>query len=102
MRSFVSISCAVNLLDVVDQRISQQVAAAIAEERSIVLPVLSSEISRALDALDRHASDDLQDGLRELRIELAELQVTLQELKQVAAAECGRVIDLPNPLRSVN
>jgi hypothetical protein len=34
-----------------------------------------------------------------LRIELAEAQPTIAKLRQTIAADCAKVIDLPNPLQ---
>jgi hypothetical protein len=43
------------------------------------------------------AKDEFNDTLRALRIELAEAQTTLSELRAVLASERGKVLDLPNP-----
>ena len=67
-----------------------------------MLPLLSDELSRALDAADKHCADRLHDGLRELWIELAEPQFTLEKLRQVATSELGTAIEPLSPARRAN
>lgn len=85
-----------------------RISSAIADERQYILDLMA-EIIAETAARQREAIDA---AVRPLQIELAELKVANAELK-VANAELrianaslsgghGTIIDLPNPLRSVN
>jgi hypothetical protein len=92
--------------DEVDRRIlvlvDQRIAESIISERALLLNVVAGEVGEALAAQRQDSANDLADRVRELRIELAELQTTLGELRQAVALERGRVLDLPALPRRVN
>jgi hypothetical protein len=81
----------------------QEIDQHIADERAFMLAVVGGALGEALDELRKDAKNELSDRLRELRVDMCELQTTLAELRQVIAADrSGKVLDLPNPLRRVN
>ena len=46
--------------------------------------------------------DALAEEVKSLRLEITQLQETLEELRKLMKAEGAKVIDLPNPLRRAN
>jgi hypothetical protein len=76
------------------------------EQRSVQRQFLSvvEALGETWAEQPKDAKDELSDEVLALRIELAELQTTLAELRQaMAAADIGtsnKIIDLPNPFRS--
>ena len=98
------------LPDIVEQPIAQpvdraEVAAMIEAERTFQREVFAEAMfetlaeDRRLRAQERDtALAALSDEVRGLKLELAETQTTLGELRQVMAAERSRALDLPNVL----
>ena len=83
-----------NLYEWVEQRLLA--------EREFILEVAGKAIGEMLEEQHRTAKNALADEVRELKIELAELETTLCELRQVIAKERGLASSLPQSMRSVN
>ena len=86
----------------IDQRIADaraEIMATVASERSAMLRALA----KIWNQQRQEHSDELADQTRSLRLELAQLESALAELRSVLAAEraraAGVVVDLPNPIR---
>jgi hypothetical protein len=73
-------------------------------ERAFLLEVVGSAIGEIVRKQHQEAKNELADAVRGLRIELAEAQTTIHELRAVIASERAQVVDMPSPLRprSVN
>jgi hypothetical protein len=76
-----------------------RIRAAIAEERAFLVEAIGSALAEMLDTERKEANAELSDEVRRLRIELAETQTTLSELRQLIASDRAKIVeDLPNPL----
>ena len=69
-------------------------------ERKLILEAVGEAIGEMLAEQHRNAKTALQDEVRQLKIELCELQTTLAELRQVLARE-RRLESLPQLARTV-
>jgi hypothetical protein len=74
----------------------------IANLHTFLLDVVAHALGEALAEQHRDAKHELEDNIRGLKIELAQLEATLSELRSVIASEKSQVVDLPSSLRRVN
>jgi hypothetical protein len=74
----------------------------LAQEREHVIALLGEVIGASCRRQRREAKQELSDELRSLKIEVANLETTLAELRTVVSAERAKVIDLPLQQRRVN
>jgi hypothetical protein len=85
--------------------VQARIADALVEERRTLIETLVAIVGDALgQSLSRerkHHRRDLEAEVRQLRIELCNLESTLAELRTVLAADKAKVIELPN-FRRVN
>jgi len=72
------------------------------EEREFFLSVIGKALGGVVSQAHKDARLELSEEVRKLRIELSNLETTLNELRAVIALEKARVVDLPSPLRRVN
>jgi hypothetical protein len=70
------------------------------DEKIRTNPYLSEALRAVSEVFDKLAEDkdDRADELRQLRIEVSNLEMALGELRQILAADRARTIDLPNPI----
>jgi hypothetical protein len=73
-------------------------AARLKREREVTYAGVGSAIAEMLKEERDEYKKELSAEVRQLRIELANLEATLSELRSLMAAERGQVIDTPNPL----
>jgi CHASE3 domain sensor protein len=76
-----------------------RIRAALTEQRKFLLAVVAEALGEHVAQERKAVKRELADELRRLRIELAETQTTISELRSVLAAERGP-IDMPSPLRA--
>ena len=80
--------------------VDQQIAARIAAERAFMLEVIGTSLAEYVHRSNKKAKGELDDVIRLLRIEIAEQNGVLAELRRSLAAESAKIIDLPgSPLR---
>src|SRR5262249_106193 len=80
--------------------VDQQIAARIAAEREFMLQVIGEALAEYVHRSNKKAKGELDDVIRPLRIEIAEQNGVLAELRRSLAAENAKIIDLPgSPLR---
>jgi hypothetical protein len=80
-----------------------KIATAIADERAFMREAIGGAIAKMLDDEREEQKRALSLEVRELKIELAKLQLAITELKTVAAGGDRRaILDLPNPLTTRN
>ena len=70
----------------------------LADERKFLIEVMGEALGEALAEARKQSKDELTDEVRSLKIELANLDSTIAELRRALADERGRAVDLPNPL----
>jgi hypothetical protein len=91
----VVIRAAVNAALAEERRRSQEaLAEAIAYERKFHHEVMAEVIAQIRD----DAKDDLEHAVRLLTVELADLKVTLAEVRLAFATDRTQALELPNPL----
>ena len=81
--------------------IYQWIEQRIQAEREFILEVAGQAIGEMLDEQHKAAKSALQDEVRELKIEICDLQVTLAELRQVMAQERKQLDHSPQLARTV-
>jgi hypothetical protein len=75
------------------------IAAALCEERAVVIPVIRQALDELLDQERKHHRSQLLERTRGLELAVAKLESTLAQLQLALATERKSIIDLPNPLR---
>ena len=78
------------------------IAAALAEERGALIPIHRQAIDELLDREHEHAKSAMDERARSLELSVAKLEAAVSALELALNVERGRVLDLPNPMKSVN
>jgi hypothetical protein len=78
------------------------IAAALAEERAVVIPVIRQALDELLDQEREHHTSKLAERTRGLELQIAKLEAAVSALELALNVERGRVLDLPSPLKAVN
>jgi hypothetical protein len=78
-----------------DARIEEKLAT----QRKFLLDVFARALGQSLAKERKVAKAELEDSVRSLKIELAQAQTVISELRLIVAAERG-VVDRPSPLRA--
>jgi ribosomal protein L29 len=91
-------------IDAAVEAVRAEFRAELEGSRAFILEVVAEGLGECMRTQREDASAELADRVRELKIELAELQTTLCELRQALAIERTQVHNLPNPIapRRVN
>ena len=82
-----------------DRWADARIQAALIEQQQFLLVTVGEALGEYVAEQRKAVKRELSDELRQLRIELAETQTTISELRSVLAAERG-AIDMPSPLRA--
>lgn len=79
------------------------IACALTEESCAVIPALRGAIDELLEAERTHIKSEAAQATARLELSIAKLESALSALQLTLISErTGKVLDLPNPLRSVN
>ena len=71
-----------------------KIANALAADRAAVVEVIAEKMIEALESQQAALTDEM----KSLRIDLAQLQDAIDDLRHIVNSEYGKIIDLPNPL----
>jgi hypothetical protein len=68
----------------------------------VVIPIIRDALDELPDQEREHAKSELVERARSLELSITKLEAAVSTLELALATERGRVLDLPNPLKSVN
>ena len=67
-----------------------------------MIPIIRDALDELPDQEREHAKSELVERTRSLELSITKLEAAVSTLELALATERGRVLDLPNPLKSVN
>jgi hypothetical protein len=78
----------------------RRIRSALAEHQKFILDTVGTALGEYVGEQRQATKREFSDELRQLRIEIAEMQAVIGELRVVLAAERNAPIGLPSPLRA--